>query len=77
MSNLNGQITFAINKCFSESTDKHDYKKENGKEMGDKIFSYSEKFRLKDVSRDFTSYIKENFQGNNEHCHTPDIIENT
>ena len=62
MSNLNGQITFAINKCFSESTDKHDYKKENGKEMGDKIFSYSEKFRLKDVSRDFTSYIKENFQ---------------
>lgn len=62
MANLNGQITFAINKCFSESTDKYDYKEENGKEMGDKIFSYSEKFRLKDVSRDLTNYIKENFQ---------------
>lgn len=59
MSNLYGQITFAINKCFEEGTDKHSYKAENGKEMGYKIFSYEEKFRLKDVAKNFTNFLKE------------------
>lgn len=61
MANLFGQITNAINQNFNEGTEKHSYKKENGKEMGDKIFSYSEKFRLKDVAKDFTNYMKQNF----------------
>lgn len=59
--NLNGQITFAVNKCFQEGVNKHDYKAENGREMGEKIFSYSEKFRLKDMGKSLQNYIKENF----------------
>ena len=62
MANLFGQITHAINDNFDEGIDKHSYRKENGREMGDKIFSYSEKFRLKDVAKDFTNHIKENFK---------------
>ena len=61
MANLLGQITYSINQNFDEGIDKHSYRKENGREMGDKIFSYSEKFRLKDVAKDFTNHIKENF----------------
>ena len=60
MENLKGQITFAINCNFMEGTDKHDYKAENGKEMGAKIFSFSETFRLKDIGRNLVNYIKEN-----------------
>lgn len=61
MANLLGQITYSINQNFSEGTDKHSFKKENGREMGDKIFSYSEKFRLKDVAKDFSNHMKQNF----------------
>lgn len=63
MANLYGQIVYAINKCFTEGTDKHNYKEENGKGMSHKIFSYEEKYRLKDVARNFTNYLKhENIQ---------------
>lgn len=59
MANLYGQIVFAINRCFKEGTNKHSFKEENDKEMGYKIFSYEEKFRLKDVAKNFTNFLKE------------------
>lgn len=62
MANIKGQITYAINNCFSEKTDKHAYKSENGKEMDNKIFSFSEKFRLKDVAENLHNYLKENYE---------------
>lgn len=57
--NIKGQCTFAINKCFAEGINKHSYKKENGKEMTEKIFSFSEKFRLKDMANQLQNYIRE------------------
>ncbi len=41
--NINGQITYAINKCFKEGRDKRAYKIQEGRSMGDKVFSYAEK----------------------------------
>lgn len=58
MANLYGQIVFAINKCFFENVDKHSYKEENGRTMSHKIFSYEEKFRIKDVAKNFTNFLK-------------------
>lgn len=56
--NIKGQCTFAINQCFSEGTDKHSYKSENGNAMTDKIFSYSEKHRLQDMAKSLQNFIK-------------------
>lgn len=58
--NIKGQCTFAINQCFSERTNKHSYKNENGRGMSEKIFSFSEKYRLKDISNQLQNYIREN-----------------
>ncbi|MEG1132393.1 MAG: hypothetical protein RSD22_09745 [Romboutsia sp.] len=57
---ISGQVTYAINKCFKEGIDKRAYKSSNGIEMGDKIFSYSEKFRLKSMAKSLQNYLKEN-----------------
>lgn len=57
---LTGQFTYAINQCFSEGMDKHSFKKEYGQEMTDKVFSYNEKFRLKDTAKMLWNYFREN-----------------
>ena len=58
--NLYGQMTYAINKNFTERVDKRAYKQANGKGMGSKIFSYGEKYRLKQLAKSFQIYAKEN-----------------
>ena len=58
--NLFGQMTYAINKNFTERVDKRAYKQANGKEMGSKIFSYGEKYRLKQLAKSFQIYAKKN-----------------
>lgn len=58
--NLYGQMTYAINRNFKERVDKRAFKEENGKGMSEKIFSYSEKFRLKQMAKSFQIYAKNN-----------------
>ena len=58
--NLFGQMTYAINKNFTERVDKPAFKKANGGGMGSKIFSYGEKYRLKQLAKSFQIYAKEN-----------------
>ena len=58
--NLYGQMIYAINKNFKEGVDKRAYKQANGKGMGSKIFSYGEKYRLKQLAKSFQIYAKEN-----------------
>ena len=58
--NLYGQMTYAINKNFKEGVDKRAYKQANGKGMGSKIFSYGEKYRLKQLAKSFQIYAKKN-----------------
>ena len=58
--NLYGQMTYAINKNFTERVDKRAFKEANGKGMGSKIFSYGEKYRLKQLAKSFQIYAKEN-----------------
>ena len=58
--NLFGQMTYAINKNFTERVDKRAFKKANGGGMGSKIFSYGEKYRLKQLAKSFQIYAKEN-----------------
>ena len=53
-----GQFTFAINQSFKENVDKHSYKLEHGQKMSDKVFSYQEKFNLKDLAKNFCNYLK-------------------
>ncbi|MCJ8341699.1 MAG: hypothetical protein MJH09_02440 [Cetobacterium sp.] len=54
--NINGQITYAINKCFKEGRDKRAYKIQEGRSMGDKVFSYAEKYRLKDMAKSLQKF---------------------
>ncbi|ELC8402871.1 hypothetical protein QYB42_003053, partial [Clostridium perfringens] len=58
--NINGQITYAINKCFKEGIDKRAYKIQEGRAMGDKVFSYAEKYRLKDMAKSLQKFLKNN-----------------
>ena len=58
--NINGQITYAINKCFKEGIDKRAYKIQAGRSMGDKVFSYAEKYRLKDMSKSLQKFLRDN-----------------
>lgn len=58
--NINGQITYAINKCFKEGIDKRAYKIQEGRLMGDKIFSYAEKYRLKDMAKSLQKFLRDN-----------------
>ena len=58
--NLYGQMTYAINKNFTERVDKRAFKEANGKGMGSKIFSYGEKYRLKQLAKSFQIYAKKN-----------------
>lgn len=58
--NINGQITYAINKCFKEGMDKRAYKIQEGRSMGDKVFSYAEKYRLKDMAKSLQKFLKDN-----------------
>lgn len=58
--NLYGQMTYAINKNFKEGVDKRAYKQANRKGMGSKIFSYGEKYRLKQLAKSFQIYAKKN-----------------
>ena len=59
--NINSQFHYVINDNFSESVDKHSYKKEHGREATEKIFSYDSKFNALDVAKNFSNYLKENF----------------
>ncbi|EHR0219529.1 hypothetical protein ACOT7R_17600 [Clostridium perfringens] len=58
--NINGQITYAINKCFKEGIDKRAYKIQAGRSMGDKVFSYAEKYRLKDMVKSLQKFLRDN-----------------
>jgi len=58
--NINGQIAYAINKCFKEGIDKRAYKIKAGRAMGDKVFSYAEKYRLKDMAKSLQKFLKDN-----------------
>lgn len=58
--NLYGQMTYAINKNFKEHIDKKAFKEDNGNAMSNKIFSYSEKIRLKQIAKSFQIYSKKN-----------------
>ncbi|MFR5267387.1 tyrosine-type recombinase/integrase, partial [Clostridium sp.] len=49
-----------INKNFTERVDKRAFKKANGGGMGSKIFSYGEKYRLKQLAKSFQIYAKKN-----------------
>ena len=57
--NLAGQITYAINSNFKERIDKKAFKEANGKAMSAKIFSYGEKFRLKDMGKSIQKFLRE------------------
>lgn len=59
MANLHGQITYAINQNFKENLDKHSIKTREGHGMGEKVYSYNEKYRLKDISKALTNFFKE------------------
>ncbi|MCX0386931.1 hypothetical protein LI053_15935 [Clostridium perfringens] len=58
--NINGQITYAINKSFKEGIDKRAYKIKEGRARGDKVFSYAEKYRLKDMAKSLQKFLKDN-----------------
>lgn len=58
--NINGQFTYAINNCFQEGMDKHSIKSNEGNNMGYRIYSYSEKFRVKEMGKMLQRYFKEN-----------------
>ena len=59
---LQSQFHFTINDNFSEKIDKFSYKGNNGWTMDNKIFSYDSKFNALDVSRNFSNFLKENFE---------------
>ncbi|MGL4741742.1 MAG: tyrosine-type recombinase/integrase [Sarcina sp.] len=56
---IKSQFHNAINKNFKEGVKKRDYKIENGQAMDNKIFSWQEVYRLKDVARDINNFFKE------------------
>ena len=58
---LKNQMQYAINSNWHEGAKKKDYKTQNGNTMSAKIFSYSEAFRLKDISKDFANFIKKEY----------------
>lgn len=55
---LKNQIHYSINQCWKENVQKHSYKEQNSKESSYMIFSFSEAFRLKDVGKDFSNFLK-------------------
>lgn len=57
---IKSQFHNAINNNFKEGVKKRDYKLENGQAMDNKIFSWQEVYRLKDVARDINNFFKEN-----------------
>lgn len=59
---LKSQFHFTINDNFNEGIDKHNYKEQNGREMDNKIFSYDSKFNTLDVAKNFSNFLKENFE---------------
>ncbi|MDD6400372.1 MAG: site-specific integrase [Lachnospiraceae bacterium] len=59
--NMFQQLNNALTQNFQERIDKHSDKKENGTEMSEKIYSYSSLNNLRDFSRNFSNYMKENF----------------
>lgn len=58
---ISSQVQYSINQCFCIGTKKREYKTENGQTMSPKIFSFNEKFRLLDVSKNFQNFLKENY----------------
>lgn len=59
--NVKSQFNYVINSNFKEGMDKHSYKIENGREMDTKIFSYTSRHNLMDISKNFANFLKENF----------------
>ena len=57
--NIGGQITHAVNSNFKEKIDKKAFKEANGKEMQAKVFSYEEKFRLKNMGKSIQKFLRE------------------
>ncbi len=57
---IKSQFHYAITKNFKEGVKKRDYKIENGQDMDNKVFSYQELYRLKDVARDINNFLREN-----------------
>ena len=60
MKSIYNQFYFAVDSNFSERIDKHAYRKENGYEASDKVFSYSTRKQLLEGAKTFSNYIKEN-----------------
>ena len=58
--NLKYQFLQAINNSFSESVDKHS-EKSNGIRNTDKIYSYSSRSNLINLSANFSNFMKEHF----------------
>ena len=56
---IKSQFHNAINRNFKEGVKKRDYKTENGQAMDNKIFSWQEVYRLKDVARDINNFLRE------------------
>lgn len=55
------QFNYAINDAFEEGRDKHSDKKENGREMTEKLYSHSSVHDMKDFAKNLSNYMKENF----------------
>lgn len=58
---LRSQIDHAIHSNFRPGMSKHSFKSENGKDYGATIFSHSELKGLKDLSKNLSGFIKENY----------------
>lgn len=56
---IKGQGMHIISKAFSENVDKHAYKKDNGKEISGKVFSYSELNNLTNTWKNFSNFMRE------------------
>ncbi|MEG1287599.1 MAG: tyrosine-type recombinase/integrase [Clostridium sp.] len=57
---LKSQISYSVSQCFKEKMDKHSIKKEEGKKMSYRIYSYEEKFRLINTGKMLAKFLKEN-----------------
>lgn len=61
MANIKGQITYALNQCFTEGVDKHSIKREIGFQKTERIYSDNVYFHAKDTAKDIQGFLRENY----------------
>lgn len=61
MANIKGQITYALNQCFTEGVDKHSIKREIGFQKTERIYSENVYFHAKDTAKDIQGFLRENY----------------